>query len=133
MKLNINNMRDQSIELLRIAKELRDYVTSLNLPMDKDANGNSVGIHVRVSNNIRMHYNSLHEYASIEFSNWPKTVNVALFESSGYANNTVTINVELLDDAELEAIILLVQSDIAIFMHSKVHKQDAVYTSTSSI
>ena len=56
----------------------------------------------------------------MELSAWPKTVNVALFEVAGYSNNTVTINVELVDDVELEAIILLVQADIAIFKASKL-------------
>lgn len=113
-------MRELSNELLQIAKELRDYIKSLNIPSDKDKDGNDIGVTVRVSNNVRVHYNPLHDYCSMELSSWPKTVNVALFENSGYANNTITINVESVDDIELEAIILLVQADIAIFKAEKL-------------
>ena len=113
-------MRNQSIELLQIAKELREYVISLNLPQDVNEEGNNIGINLRISNRIRMHLHSVHAECSIELSSWPKTVNVTLFEDSGYANNTVTINVELVDDIELEAIILLVQADIAIFKAEKL-------------
>jgi len=124
-------MRDQSIELLRVAKELRDYVISLNLPQDVNEEGNSVGINLRISDRIRMHYHPLHDYCSMEFSSWPKTVNVSLFEKDGYTNNTVTINVELVDDADLHTIILLVQADIAIFKAEKLIED--VHTSSSSI
>ena len=113
-------MRKESHELLQIAKELRDYIKSLNLPSDKDKDGNDTGVTVRVSDRVRVHYNPLHDYCSMELSNWPKIVNVALFENSGYTNNTVTINVELVGDMELETIILLVQADIAIFKSSKL-------------
>lgn len=113
-------MRSQSIELLNVAKELRDYVISLNLPEDINEEGNNIGINLRISNRVRIYYHPLHEYCNMEFSNWPKTVNVSLFEKDGYANNTVTINVESIDDLELETIILLVQADIAIFKAEKL-------------
>jgi len=113
-------MRQQSNELLQIAKELRKYVISLNLPQDRNEEGKPVGITLRISDTIRIHYHPVHDYCSMEFSSWPKTVNVALFENSGYTNNTVTINVELVGDMELETIILLVQADIAIFKSSKL-------------
>ena len=113
-------MRSQSNELLQIAKELREYVISLNLPQDVNEEGNNIGINLRISNRIRIYYHPLHEYCSMEFSNWPKTVNVGLFEQNGYTNNTITINAELVDDVELETIILLVQADIAIFKAEKL-------------
>jgi hypothetical protein len=113
-------MRQQSIELLQIAKDLRDYLISLNLSQDINEEGNPVGINLRISNRVRIHLHSVHEYCSLEFSNWPKTVNVSLFEKDGYANNTVTINVESIDDVELQTIILLVQADIAIFKAEKL-------------
>jgi hypothetical protein len=113
-------MRSQSNELLQIAKELREYVISLNLPQDINEEGKPVGITLRISDRIRIHLHSVHEYCSLEFSNWPKTVNVSLFEVDGYANNTITINVELVDDVELQTIILLVQADIAIFKAEKL-------------
>jgi len=124
-------MRNQSNELLQIAKDLRDYVKSLNLPIDKDKDGNDIGVHVQISSRVKVHYNVVYDYASMEFSPWPKTVNVALFETAGYSNNTITINVELVDDIELDCIILLVQADIAIFKSTKLIED--VYTSTSSI
>jgi len=124
-------MRNQSIELLNVAKELREYVISLNLPQDVNEEGNTVGINLRISNRIRMHYHPLHNYCSMEFSNWPKTVNLSLFEADGYTNNTVTINVELVGDVELETIILLVQADIAIFKATKLIED--VHSSSSSI
>jgi hypothetical protein len=49
-------------------------------------------------------------------------VHVSLFETADYSNNTITINVETVDDIELEAIILLVQADIAIFKAEKLIK-----------
>jgi hypothetical protein len=113
-------MRSQSNELLQIAKELRDYVKSLNLSEDINEEGKSVGINIKISNRINMHYSPLHDYSSMHFSTWPKTVNVGLFEQNGYTNNTVTINTELVDDVELETIILLVQADIAIFKAEKL-------------
>jgi hypothetical protein len=113
-------MRNESIELLNIAKELREYVVSLNLPQDVNEEGKPIGITLRISNTVRVHYHPLHDYCSMEFSNWPKTVNISLFETAGYSNNTITINVETVDDVELEAIILLVQADIAIFKAEKL-------------
>ena len=113
-------MRSQSNELLQIAKELREYVISLNLPQDVNEEGKPVGITLRISDRIRIHYHPVHEYCSMEFSNWPKTVNVSLFEKDEYSNNTITINTELVDDVELETIILLVQADIAIFKAEKL-------------
>jgi hypothetical protein len=113
-------MRSQSNELLQIAKELREYVISLNLPQDINEEGKPIGIILRISDRIRIHYHPIHDYCSIEFSSWPKTVNVSLFETAGYSNNTITINTELVDDVELETIILLVQADIAIFKAEKL-------------
>jgi hypothetical protein len=116
-------MRQQSNELLQIAKELRKYVISLNLPQDRNEEGKPVGITLRISDTIRIHYHPVHDYCSMEFSSWPKTVNVSLFETTTYTNNTITINTELVDDVELECIILLVQSDIAIFKAEKLIKE----------
>jgi len=124
-------MKSQSIELLNVAKELREYVISLNLPQDINEEGKPVGITLRISDRIRIHYHPIHAYCSIELSSWPKTVNVSLFEVDGYANNTITINVELVDDVELQTIILLVQADIAIFKATKLIED--VHTSSSSI
>jgi len=113
-------MRSQSNELLQIAKELREYVISLNLPQDINEEGKPIGITLRISDRIRIHYHPIHAYCSIELSSWPKTVNVSLFEADVYSNNTITINTELVDDVELETIILLVQADIAIFKAEKL-------------
>jgi hypothetical protein len=114
-------MRSQSNELLQIAKELRDYVTSLNLPIEKNDEGKDIGVWLRISDKVRIHYRGdIGDYASIEFSQWPKTVNIQLFESDDIKNNTITINTELVDDVELETIILLVQADIAIFKAEKL-------------
>ena len=124
-------MRSQSNELLQIAKELREYVISLNLPQDINEEGKPVGITLSISDTIRMHYHPVHDYCSMEFFSWPKTVNVSLFETSGYTNNTVTINIEAVDDVELDTIILLVQADIAIFKATKLIED--VHSSSSSI
>ena len=114
-------MRNQSNELLQIAKELRDYVKSLNLPIEKNDEGNEIGVWLRISDKVRIHYRAdIYDYASVEFSPWPNTVTVQLFENGEYINNTVTINVESVDDIELETIILLVQADIAIFKAEKL-------------
>ena len=114
-------MRQQSIELLQIAKELRDYIKSLNLPMEKNDEGKDIGVWLRISDKVRIHYRGdIGDYASIEFSQWPKTVNIQLFESDDIKNNTITINVELIDDVELECIILLAQADISTFKSEKL-------------
>lgn len=126
-------MRSQSNELVALAKELRDYIKSLNLPMSKNTEGNPTGINFRVSDNIRAFYNVAHEYTSVEFNPWPKTVVVALFQAGEFSNNTISIPLEKLSDEDLDAIIVLVKSDIAIFMQSKLIKQDAIYTSAPSI
>ena len=125
-------MRSQSNELLQIAKELRDYVRSLNIPSEENAEGKNIGVWLHISDKIRIHYrDDIGNYASVEFSKWPKTVTVQLFEDGDYTNNTITINVESVDDIELECIILLVQADIAIFKAEKLIKD--VHTSSSSI
>ena len=125
-------MRSQSNELLQIAKDLRDYVRSLNLPIEKNDEGKEIGVWLRISDKVRIHYRGdIGNYASIEFSTWPKTVTVQLFENGEYINNTVTINVESVDDVELKTIILLVQADIAIFKAEKLIED--VHSSSSSI
>ena len=117
-------MRQQSNELLQIAKELRDYVKSLNLPIEKNDEGKEIGVWLRISDKVRIHYRpDIYDYASVEFSPWPKTVTVQLFENGEYINNTVTINVESVDDIELETIILLVQADIATFKAEKLNQR----------
>jgi hypothetical protein len=113
-------MRNESIELLNIAKELREYVVSLKLPIEKDKDGKDTGIWVDISKTVTVHYNPLYDYCNVKLSSWPRTVNVSLFETADYSNNTITINVESVDDVELEAIILLVQRDIAIFKAEKL-------------
>jgi hypothetical protein len=114
-------MRDQSNELLEIAKELRDYVKSLNLQSDKNDKDEDIGIWLNISDKVRIHYRAVvGDYANVEFSKCPKTVNVHLFESDGYINNTITINIESIDDVELECIILLAQADISIFKAEKL-------------
>lgn len=123
-------MRNQSIELINIAKDLREHVNSLHLSMDVD---NSHGISINISDNLRLYYSINRDYMSVEFGLWPKTTTVALFETHNFSNNTININVEKVDDVELEAMILLVQSDIAIFKRSKLTKQNDVYTCASSI
>jgi hypothetical protein len=125
-------MRSQSNELLQIAKELRDYVRSLNLPSEENAEGKNIGVWLHISDKIRIHYrDDIGNYASVEFSKWPKTVTVQLFEDGDYTNNTITINVESVDDVELQTIILLVQADIAIFKATKLIED--VHSSSSSI
>jgi hypothetical protein len=114
-------MRQQSNELLQIAKVLRDYVRSLNLPIEKNDEGKDIGVWLRMSDKVRIHCRGdIGNYASVEFSTWPNTVTVQLFENGDYNNNTITINVELVDDVELQTIILLVQADIAIFKAEKL-------------
>lgn len=117
-------MRQQSNELLQIAKELRDYVKSLNLPREKNDEGKEIGVWLRISDKVRVHYRGdIGNYASVEFSTWPNTVTVQLYENGDYTNNTVTINVESVDDVELETIILLVQADIATFKAEKLNQR----------
>ena len=114
-------MRQQSNELIQIAKELRGYVISLNLLIEKNDEGKEIGVWLRISDRVRIHYRAdIYDYTSVEFSQWPKTVTVQLFENGEYTNNTITINVESIDDVELECIILLVQADIAIFKAEKL-------------
>jgi hypothetical protein len=107
-------MRDQSNELLQIAKELRDYVILLNLPEDVNKEGKSIGINITISNGIRIHYSPFYSYTSIDFS-WPNEVSVRLFENAGINKNTVTINVESVSDKALDLIIQIAQTEIDTF------------------
>jgi hypothetical protein len=107
-------MRELSIELLHIAKELRDYVISLNLPEDVNKEGKSIGINITISNGIRIHYSPFYSYTSIDFS-WPNEVSVRLFETAGINKNTVTINVESVSDKALDLIIQIAQTEIDTF------------------
>lgn len=111
-------MRNQSNELLELAKELRAHVASLNIPMDVNNEGNNVGKNIRVSNNVRMHYNTDYNYASIECGTWPNAVTITLFENGDFINNTITINVEKTDDVELDELILRFTEDIVTFKAS---------------
>lgn len=104
-------MRNQSNELLQLAKELREYVMLLNLPEDVNKEGKSIGINITISNGIRMYYSLSHGYTSVEFS-WPNAVSVKLFEKDGARNNTVTINVESVSDKALDLIIQIARVEI---------------------
>jgi hypothetical protein len=107
-------MRDQSNELLQIAKELRDYVILLNLPEDVNKEGKSIGINIMISNGIRIHYSPSYNYTSIDFS-WPNEVSVRLFENAGVNKNTVTINVESVSDKALDLIIQIAHTEFDTF------------------
>jgi len=107
MKLTKIVMRSQSNELMRLAKQLRDYIHSIDVKAEKS--NYIISMHesgymtIHVSNNVRVNCNSPRDYMSINLCNWRKTVDIGLFEQSGYSNNTITINTELVDDVELEA------------------------------
>lgn len=112
-------MRNQSNELLRIAKQLRDYLDTLDIQVDSNA-----GENITVSSNVRVHYNPKNNYMSVDMSKWPNTVSLSLFEHSGYSNNTVTINVEKVSDEDLDNLILLFNEDITTFIGLNLYKAD---------
>ncbi len=110
-------MRNQSNELLRIAKELKTYLDTLNIEVDGNA-----GENITVSSNVRVHYNPNHNYMSVDMSKWPNTVALSLFEHDGYSNNTVTINVEKVSDEDLDRIILLFNENVSTFIGLNLYK-----------
>ena len=110
-------MRSQSNELLRIAKQLRDYLDTLEIQVDGNA-----GENITVSSNVRVHYNPKHNYMSVDMSKWPNTVNLSLFEHDDYSNNTVTINVERISDEDLDNVILLFSEDVSTFIGLNLYK-----------
>jgi hypothetical protein len=112
-------MRNQSIELLNIAKELREYVKSLKLPLEYNAKGEPTGIAVVVSDNSHLTWNEHHNYFSMDCNPWPKPLEIRLFERGTFVNNTITINAEELSDEDLDTIILRTKEDIAIFKANK--------------
>ncbi len=112
-------MRNQSNELIRIAKELRNHFDSLNIEVDE-----KIGENITLSNNLRVHYNPKHNYMHADLSTWPHTIMVSLFEHTGYSNNTVTINVEKVTDEDLDNTILLFSQDVATFIGSNMYKED---------
>lgn len=114
-------MRNQSNELIILAKELRSHIDTLSLEIPVGSDGVPLGILVDISNNLRVHYNPLHNYMSVDVSKqWPNTVSIALFESSGYSNNTITINTSAVSDADLDELILRFTEDIVTFKASNV-------------
>ncbi len=112
-------MRSQSNELLRIAKQLRDYLDTLDIEVDGNA-----GENITVSSNVRVHYNPKHNYMSVDMSKWPNTVNLSLFEHDDYSNNTVTINVETISDEDLDNVILLFSEDVSTFIGLKLYEKN---------
>jgi hypothetical protein len=110
-------MRNQSNELIRIAKELRNHFDSLNIEVDE-----KIGENITLSNNLRVHYNPKNSYMHADLSTWPHTIMIAIFERNGYSNNTVTINVEKVTDEDLDNTVLLFSQDVATFMGSNMYK-----------
>ena len=112
-------MRSQSNELLRIAKQLRNYLDTLDIQVDSNA-----GENITVSNNVRVHYNPKNSYMSVDMSKWPNTIALSLFEQGEYSNNTVNINVEKVSDEDLDKMILLFNEDVSTFMDLKLYEQN---------
>jgi hypothetical protein len=115
-------MRTQSIELLNIAKELREYVKSLNLPLEFNAQGEPTGIALVISDNSHLTWNAHHNYFSMDCNPWPKPLEMRLFQRDAFVNNTITMNAEELTDEDLDAIVLRTKEDIAIFKASNLPK-----------
>jgi hypothetical protein len=97
-------MRDQLNELVRLAKGLRSTI-QVNNVNDQ---------HIEVSTWITVRRSGI-EYYAISFMN-NKKLEVTLYEKGDYISNGVSIDIENLNDAELDQIILRTKEDIITFI-----------------
>jgi hypothetical protein len=107
-------MRQQSIELLQIAKEFYQYVKELNRPPSKAESENGIRV-LQISKDSLLHYKQNSHYANLEFSGSPNTVNVGLFEQNDFISNTITINIESVSDNALDLIIQIAKTEFETF------------------
>jgi len=97
-------MRSQLNELVRLAKQLRSTIQVNNVDDQ----------HIEVSTWITVRKSGI-EYYAISFMN-NKKLEVTLYEKGDYISNGVSIDIENLNDAELDQIILRTKEDIITFI-----------------
>lgn len=108
---NINNMRSQLNELVKLAKVLRSTL-QINQLDDKT---------VQVSTWISVRTPST-KYHSVSFLNGSFALDVNLYQDDIYTNNTISINMERISDEELDEIVLRSKGDIITFI-DKIDKE----------
>jgi hypothetical protein len=98
-------MRDQLNELMKLAKQLRETVQVNKVPEPS----------IHVSTWIRINRSGT-TYYSVSFLQGSQKLEVHLFEDRGYVSNSISIDVERIDDAQLDEIILRSKEDIITFI-----------------
>jgi hypothetical protein len=97
-------MRDKLNELMKLAKQLRSTIQVNNVDDQT----------IEVSTWISVRRGGADYYAVSFLAN--RKVEVALYESKGYVSNSITIDVENINDDELDEIILRSKEDIITFI-----------------
>jgi len=100
-------MRNQLNELSSIATDLR------NLLIEHKSILENVTV---ISDNIKVHSAGTH-YMSIVFSAFPNKMEIGVYDADKFKQNTVTIDIARVGDADLDAILLRSKEEIAIFKH----------------
>lgn len=137
-------MRKQLEELVELATDLRNSLAENSSVLDST---------IVVSDNIKVHTSGT-DYMTISFNPFPGKLEIGVYRTSNFNQNTVTIDINRVSDEDLDAIVLRSKEEIAIFrrlfeqqivakrrikileLQAELEKLSAdkdVYTSTSSI
>lgn len=137
-------MRKQLEELVEIAQDLRNTLAE---------NSSVLDTRIDVSDNIKVNTAGM-EYMNMSFNPFPNKIEISVYRSANFNQNTVTIDINRVSDEDLDAIVLRSKEEIAIFrrlfeqqivakrrikileLQAELEKLSAdkdVYTSTSSI
>ena len=137
-------MRNQLNQLVELATDLRNSLAENSSVLDSRIN---------VSDNIKVNTSGV-EYMSISFNSFPAKLEINVYRSATFNQNTVNIDINRVSDEDLDAIVLRSKEEIAIFrrlfeqqivakrrikileLQAELEKLSAdkdVYTSTSSI
>lgn len=100
-------MRNQLNELSSIATDLRNLLAEHKSILE------TVTV---ISDNIKVHSAGTH-YMSVIFSAFPNKVEIGVYDTDSFKQNTVNIDMARVSDEDLDAILLRSKEEIAIFKH----------------
>jgi hypothetical protein len=99
-------MRSQLNELVELAVDLKSLIVDHTSILEP---------HISVSDNIKISRASSSDYMGVSFNPFPNKVEVTVYESENFKQNTVIIDTFRVSDEDLDAIILRSKEEIAIF------------------
>lgn len=90
---------------MEIATDLRNTLAENSSILDNP---------IVVSDNIRVHTSGM-DYMSMSFNHFPNKLEITVYHTDDFNQNTVTIDINRVSDEDLDAIILRSKEEIAIF------------------